>query len=226
MITLLKKLHITARRTHYVLLAVCFCGFVFSVAWTRADTMTSLSQNINDFYSAVFTDEHGEVVDGPTIDLETLTVAREPQRAYGTLGDSDLRIRVTTASALIDTWTLSIAAADGASALWRSNTAAFDYNDPNNEFDGHDVDYVGGQMVISPQNARVRGLSGTTLDKISLGVQDAFYEGRVDSIDLLNAAFGADNPGEWEIVGLGIEQSVPAGQTVGVYYIDMLLTVS
>lgn len=221
-----RQLHKATRMTIRGLFVASFCFFFMNAHVTHAETFTSLAQEINDYYSAVFTDANGAIIIVPMLDFEKRTVDNKPQQSQGALGDHRLRIRITTASNAIDTWTMSLAASEGSEALWRSENAAFDYNDTNGPFDGTDRDYAGGQMHIDPVHASIRGLSGTSLSKISLGAEESFVEDSIDSIDLLNAAYGSDNPGEWEMTEINIKQNIPAGQAVGVYAIDMLLTIS
>lgn len=205
------------------LLSVSF--FVFPIVY--AADQTTLSQKILGIFDTIILDKDGIAVDAPVVDFDRRTEQASAQSSDAVFGNEDLRIRVTNTNTNTDTWTLTIAARGGATALWSSGLDVFDYNDAAaSGYDSSDLDGAGGQLKVDPSVGQVVGLDATTLAQVTLGKQEKFKEGKIDSIDLLIAASGADTPGEWELTGVALDQSIPPEQSPGMYILDMILTIS
>jgi len=217
-----KKRHVRA-----ILIAGLFSVsfFVFSVA--DAADQTTLSQKILGIFDTIIIDRDGVAIDAPVVNFAQRSERATVQTSDAIFGNDDLRIRVTNTNANTDTWTLTIAAQNGSTALWSSGLDVFDYNDAAaSGYDSSDLDSAGGQLQIDPSVGRVIGLDATTIAQVTLGKKEQFKEGKIDSIDLLIAASGADTPGEWDLTGVALDQSIPPEQVPGMYVLDMILTVS
>lgn len=191
-----------------------------------ADT-TLFTQSINGILDVSIVDASGNTVTSPTVAFSATNFSMSSQTSTGTLGTNTERIRVTNPTATA-TWTASIAATDGSTAIWDGTSVDYDFNDPTaNAGDGSDTDSVGGQMSVDPATSgNIAGVGGTSTSNVSLGAADSFEEGVTDSIDLMSAASGAQAPGQWDLTSIGISQSIPGGQATGSYSIDMTITVS
>lgn len=217
-----KKRHVRA-----ILIAGLFSVSFFVFSTVHAADQTTLSQKILGVFDTIIIDRNGIAIDAPVVDFAQRSEQAVVQESDAIFGNEDLRIRMTNTSANIDTWTLTIAAQDGATALWSSGLDVFDYNDAAaSGYDSGDLDSAGGQLQVDPSVGTVRGLDATTIAQVTLGKKEEFKEGKIDSIDLLIAASGADTPGEWELTGVALEQSIPPEQMPGLYVLDMILTVS
>jgi len=217
-----KKRHVRA-----ILIAGLFSVSFFVFSIVDAADQTTLSQKILGIFDTIIIDRDGIAIDAPVVDFAQRSEKQVAQTSHAIFGNQDLRIRVTNTSANTDTWTLTIAAQDGATALWSSGLDVFDYNDAaTSGYDSGDLDSTGGQLQIDPSVGIVTGLDTTTIAQVTLGKKERFKEGKIDSIDLLIAASGADTPGEWELTGVKLDQSIPPEQAPGMYVLDMILTVS
>jgi len=60
---------------------------------------------------------------------------------------------------------------------------------------------------------------------VTKGVSDYFLSGTTNSIDLMNAAVGADIGCQWDLTGVSLSQRLPAGQEPStIYSIGMTIT--
>jgi hypothetical protein len=189
-----------------------------------ADT-TQMSQSITGALDVQIVDADGNPVASPEVAFPSKAFSMAFQSSEATLGTSSEKMRVTNPSGTTDTWTLSIAATSGATASWSNGTSNYDFNDSGADAtDGEDADSVGGQMTVDPSAATIAGIGETSITNVSKGSQDSFVEGSVDSIDLMSAATGASKPGQWDLTGVGISQTIPGAQATGAYTMDMTLT--
>jgi hypothetical protein len=153
----------------------------------------------------------------------------------GALGSNSQRLyAVNPAAATPNGWNVTLAATGGATATW-SNTGAtkkFDYNDPTGTnpgcSDGVDADSVAGQLSVNPAAATLTtDCSTCTTTGITKGSQAAFSQGATDSVTLLTASAGADNPWRGYLTGLGLNQTIPAEQPAdSTYSLNMTITIA
>lgn len=170
-------------------------------------------------------DENEDPIINPFVSMNDLDFSFTSQTATGTLGTSSQKIRVNNGTGTA-TWTLSLAADDGSSALWSSGSNFYDFNDPTvNAGDGADADSYGGQMTVNPGIATITPQSGCTDTSVSTGSSTSFNEGVTDSITLASASSGADTNCYWDITGIGVSQTIPAEQPAGSYSINMTLSI-
>lgn len=191
-----------------------------------AESNTNFSQTIDGNLGINIVDESGSSVAVPAVSFSSMTFSMNSQTSTGVLGTNAERVRVTnpTSSA---TWTASLAATNGPTTQWTGTDRSYDFNDSTaGATDGADADSVGGQMTINPVSGSIAGVGATLTNNVSLGASNAFAQGIMDSIDLMSAGAGAQSPGEWDLTGVGLSQSVPAGQAAQSYSIQMTLTVS
>jgi len=198
--------------------------FVSSIIVLASDS-TQMTQSITGSLDVQIVDGSGNTVASPGIAFPVKSFAMSHQTSSATLGTASEKLRVTNPSGTTDIWTLSIAATNGATAVWTNGTNSYDFNDPTaNAGDGADADSVGGQMTIDPSVGTIAGVGGTSTSNVSKGSIFSFAEGSKDSIDLMSASAGAAKPGQWDLTGVAISQTIPGGQAVGSYSISMTLT--
>lgn len=184
-----------------------------------------MSQSISGTLDVAIVDEDGNSVANPSVVFPSKVFSMDYQTSAAVLGTTAERMRVTNPSGITDTWSLNIAATSGATAVWTSGTSSYDFNDATaSAADGVDADSVGGQMTINPAVGTIAGVSGTSISNVSKGSQNTFVQGSVNSIDIMTASSGAQKPGQWDLIGVGLSQTIPAGQASGSYTIDMTLT--
>jgi len=168
-------------------------------------------------------------VANPTFALSATTFSFDCQTTTGSLGSDAQRIYVDNPGAANAGWTLTIAATGGATANWANGgaTQAFDYNDPTSAgcTDGVDADSVGGQLTLNPNAGLLAAdCTGCSTTDISKGASASFSQGATDSVTLLNAASTSDDAGRWYLTGVGLSQTIPAGQFNDSYSINLTVT--
>ena len=213
-------------RKFIALISIVFVVSVLTgiLAAVASDT-TEFSQSITGSLDIQIVDAGGNAVTSPSVAFPSKAFSMTYQTSAATLGTSSERMRVTNPSGSTDTWTLNIAATGGATAAWSNGTNYYDYNDATaSAGDGADTDSYGGQMTIDPSVGTIAGVGGTATTNVSKGTSDAFVEGSVSSIDLMTAAVGAQKPGQWDLTGVGLSQTLPGAQATGSYALDMTLT--
>jgi hypothetical protein len=200
---------------------------VLLVVVARATDNTELSQSITGVLDIKIVDAGGNEVSDPSVAFPSRAFSMLYQSSTATLGVSAQRMRVTNPTDT-DTWTLNMAAADGATDSWSNGTSTYDFNDPTaSAGDGSDTDSVGGQLTVDPSAGTIAGVGGTSTSNVSLGASDAFNEEtNNNSIDLMTASSGAQAPGQWDLTGVSLSQTIPGGQATGNYTIGMVLTAS
>lgn len=204
---------------------VALSSFAISVFAVFASDTTQFSQSISGALDVAIVDGSGNTVANPSVAFPAKSFSMTYQSSGATLGTASEKLRVTNPSGTTDTWTLSMAATAGATATWTNGTNTYDFNDATaSAGDGADADAVGGQMTVDPSTATIAGVSGTSIANISKGAADAFVQGSVDSVDLMSAAAGSAKPGQWDLTGVGLTQTIPGAQATGDYSFDMTLT--
>lgn len=173
-------------------------------------------------------DGAGSPVASPSVTFSALNYSFSSQTSTGTLGTASEKIRVSNTTATA-TWTLTIAATSGATALWSAGTPKYDYNDASGASDGSDTDSYGGQLTMNPSAGTVSAVSpcNSTAD-ITKGSSNSFSETApvVSSITLLSAGASASTNCSWDFTGVSLSQAVPSSQTTGTYTISFTLTVA
>ncbi len=162
----------------------------------------------------------------PSISFSNMNFNFACQTNTATLGVSAQQVRVVNTTAT-STWTLSIAATSGASALWTNGgTRTYDFNDPTGTGcnDGADGDSVGGQLSINPAVATITPDASCSNTGVAAGVSSAFNQGVTDSIVLVTGNASAEVNCMWNITGIGISQKIPAEQSESSYSIGLTMT--
>lgn len=172
-------------------------------------------------------DSGGSSVSSPSMVMSAIAVSFTSQTATGTFGTSSEKVRVTNTTGTA-TWTLSIAATSGATALWDSAGTDYDFNDPTaGAGDGGDADSVGGQLTLNASAGTVTPQSGCSTTGITKGSSTGFSQGVTDSITLLTAGSTADTNCYWDLTGISISQTIPREQPAASDYdINMTVTVA
>jgi hypothetical protein len=174
-------------------------------------------------------DSGGNSVTNPSFSMNNTSIPFECSETTGILGTSAQRLRIsnTTTNA---TWTTSIAATDGATALWRNsgNSQQYDYNEPSGSpvgcTDGSDADSLAGKLRIEPSTGLITPQSGCSTSNISLGTNQDFNQSTTNAITLISAASGANTNCYWDLIGINLRQYIPTDQTTDNYSINFTVT--
>lgn len=173
-------------------------------------------------------DSGGVAVANPSVTMSSAIKDIYCTTTTGTLGTSGQRMRVVNHSSN-RSWTLSIAATDGNTALWNDGSALFDFNDtsgaPPGCSAGSDADVYAGQLGFGFGSATVSPESGCSSTDISLGSSAGFEEGVTDSVTLMSAGATAEMGCYWDLQNVDLSQTIPPGQAAGDYSIDLTITV-
>lgn len=173
-------------------------------------------------------DSGGGSVSSPGVSFGGMNLLYTCEQSTATLGSTTQKIRVTNMTAN-GSWVLSIAPTAGPTGLWSNsgNTEHFDYNDsagtPLGCDDGADSDAFGGKLRIEPSTSNVASQSGCSTNSITLGSDQDYSEGIVDSIPLITAA-GANTECYWDVTGIPLKQMIPKEQTPESYTLGLTLT--
>lgn len=156
----------------------------------------------------------GASVANPAVTMSSITFGYSVQNSTGTLGTAAEMIRVYNPTSGA-TWTATVAARDGITSTWQVGSYTMDYNDPAAS---------GGKLRITPTTGTITSQTGNVTN-VSLGSQATFNQGVVDNITLFSAAAGASTYNYFNLVGVGLNQQIPASQQVGAYTLDLTLTI-
>lgn len=230
---MLKTVNLRYDQKINILIGIFFAvllGILVSVyLYVQASPDIQFSQLINSgtFYADVL-DTNRDPVANPSVAFSTTSFSFDCQTTTGTLGTNSQRLYVINPSFATNGWTLTIAATSGETSTWTNGASlAYDYNDSNGSgcTDGADSDSVGGQMTIDPSTGTlVADCSSCTNSNISLGSSNAFSEGSISAITLLNAAPSSDDSGRWYLTGASVSQKIPAEQNADSYTISLTIT--
>lgn len=198
-----------------------------------ASNQSSFSQAISDGTKSVdIVDASGNTVASPSVTFGGLTFSFSSQTGTGTLGASAQRIRTYNSTGTA-TWTVSIAATSGATALWTAGGNTYDFNDSLTDgTDDSDTDTKGGRLTVDPSVGTVAGVpsdaacSPTT--GITKGSSASFREiaTAVTSITLLTGGATATTYCRWDYTGVSLSQVVPASQASGTYTLSFTITIA
>jgi len=198
-----------------------------------ASNAVTFSQTINDGTLSIdIVDNSGNTVSSPSATFGGLTFSFNSQTATGTLGTSSQRIRVYNPTGT-NTWTASIAATGGPTALWTSGSDTYDFNDSHSDgTDDADTDTVGGRLTVDPSVGTVAGVPDNTTCSpttgITKGSSSAFREiaSAVSSITLLSGGASATPYCRWDLTGVSLSQVIPPSQATGTYNLSFTVTIA
>lgn len=217
--------------------ALIIAGLLVVLSGTSAvyaASNSTFNQTINGgTLSADILDAGGSAVGSPTVAMSATTASFTcllgGSASTGTFGSNTNRIYVLNPGAANNGWTLTLAATDGATALWTSGGSTFDFNDAGGSgcIDGGDADAKAGQLTVNPSAGTLTTDCATcTTANITKGSSTAFAQGTLDSITLLNAATASDDAWRGYLTGATLSQVIPAETPAGTYTVNMTLTVT
>ena len=220
------------QKTISVGLLSSFCFVLLQMGVAFAANTVSLSQTIADGVQSVdFVDADGVSVGSPSVSFSGLTYSTSTQTATGTLGASSQKLRVLNPTA-DTTWSVSIAATGGSTAVWDSGSATYDFNDSNTDgTDDADTDTKGGRLTVDPSVSTVTGFPSDGACSPSTGItkgsSSSFREiaSAVSSITLLTGDGSASPYCIWDMTGIGLSQAVPGSQPSGSYSLGFTVSI-
>lgn len=216
-----------------LLVVIAGISIFFQAITVFSANTPSFSQTISDGTQSVdVVNADGTAVASPSVTFGGLTFSFSSQTATGTLGASAQRIRVFNPTSDA-TWTVSIAATSGATALWTAGSNTYDFNDSNTGgTDDADTDSRGGRLTVNPSVGTVAGVPDNTTCSnttgITIGSSAAFQEvaTTVTSITLLTGGATATTYCRWDFTGVSLSQVIPASQVSGTYTLGFTITVA
>ncbi len=205
---------------------------LLQVGIAYAANTVSLSQTISDGVQAVdFVDSDGASVGSPSVSFAGLTFSSTYQTGTGTMGTASQKIRVSNPTSDA-TWTVSIAATSGTTALWTTGSVTYDFNDSGTTgTDDADTDTKGGRLTINPSVATVAGIPDDDTCSPSTGITKgssaAFQEvaTQVSSITLLTGGSSATTYCSWDMTDISLSQVVPGRQPSGTYSLGFTVSI-
>lgn len=213
------------RTTFFI--SLVFTAFHGNIA--AAETTVNFSQAIFPSQQAIgLIDSTGESLTEPVVELQPST-STTPQVITHQLSTEQQTLRIINPLANTP-WSVTIAASDGPQAVWKSTSGQYDFNDAVNGVDGVDEDVVGGSLTLNPLASIPTVATGSqdcTTNDLSMGSLARFEEGerRVSSITLVNGLPTSASYCSWDVLGIGMEQVVPADQSAGKYRLDFTITI-
>lgn len=206
------------KTTTYLAAAALVAGTVLALggaAYAQSSANTTLEQEITT--GALHTDivdasGNSVPVGDRLIEMDTIVASASQETTTGSYGEGGQRVLVSNLGAATGGWNLSVAAADGATAVWEGpNSQTFDYRGVS---DAGVLTIDASAGTIAPANALI-----TQSGPLSFSAEDT-------SLTLVNAPAGAADVWEGYIEGMDISQIIPAGQEPGVYQIDLMQTIA
>lgn len=219
------------RKTLQILTPLMGLLVLLQAALVFASNATTFSQTISDGSLSIdIVDGSGVTVGSPGVTFGGLSFAFSSQTATGTLGEAAQKLRVYNPTGTA-TWTASIAATAGPTALWDTGSVTYDFNDTNADgTDDADADSKGGKLTVDPSVGTVAGVPDNTAcptTGITKGSSSSFREiaVAVNSITLLSGGVSASPYCRWDFTGVGLSQVVPASQPSGAYNLSFTITI-
>lgn len=224
---------LTSKRSLFILTVVTAILVQCQALLVFASNATTFSQVISDGALSVdIVDGSAVTVGSPAVTFGGLTFSFSTQTATGTLGAASQKIRVFNPTSTA-TWSVSIAATGGATALWTTGSVTYDFNDSNTDgTDDADTDTKGGRLTVDPSVSTVAGVPDNSTCSPSTGITKgssaSFKEvaTAVTSITLLSGGGSATPYCRWDMTGVGLSQVIPPSQVSGTYTLSFTITIA
>lgn len=224
---------LTTKKSLFILTIATAVMVQFQALLVFASSATTFSQTISDGSLSVdIVDGSAVTVGSPAVAFGGLTFSFSSQTATGTLGAASQKIRVFNPTSTA-TWSVSMAATSGATALWTTGSVTYDFNDSNTDgTDDADTDTKGGRLTVDPSVATVAGVPDNSTCSPSTGItkgsSSSFKEvaTAVTSITLLSGGASATTYCRWDMTGVSLSQVVPASQVSGTYSLSFTITIA
>ncbi len=193
-------------------LAVAGVAVLGVTATTYANHITQLEQEITaGVLSTDVVDGSGNPVANPAVVFDPVTQSATVETNTADYPSGSNRALVSNPGGE-SVWRMQLQADDGPTAKWINATSdEFDFNGTAAQ----------GQMTIDATagKATLTTVGGTATGVNRQSSAETFAEGSKDIIDILSAT-GAVT---WEgyLTGIGISQTIPAGQATGIYHINL-----
>ena len=187
-------------------------AFVLTVSVAFAASNTDLSITINEGSQSIdIVDGAGAAVATPSVAMSAIDFSFADQATTGTLGTASEKIRLSNPTST-STWTVSIAATDGAGAKWSDGGT--------NEMDA-DVN-GGGQLTIDPSAGTIAANVGGVTTGVSVGSSAALDAG--SAVTLFSADGTAAAYEVYDLTGVALSQNVPGSTPAAAYTLNLTLT--
>lgn len=154
------------------------------------------------------------VVASPSFAMGAAAVSTLQQTVTGTFGTATQRIAVDNPGGANSGWTLSLNATVPGTTKWTSGANNYDYNGTA----------ATGQLTLNPSSAVLTAVVGSVASGFTKGTSTAFTG--TTPITVLTAAGATDDIWNGYLTGIGVSQTIPAGQPAGSYTLDLTQTVA
>jgi len=209
------------------LLVFILTGIIGNIGVIQSTSPTDLSIKIEEGTLSVdIVNNIGIPIPNPMVLMTSLVADFSNKESTGILGTTEEQIFLYNPTAT-QTWTVSIGASNGPSALWQGDNYTMDYNDPDS-FHGN------GQLNINPSNGimaiiipnHITGNVGSTIPNpsgLTLGTETTFEQNETESITLFNSVT-ADAYRIYSLQNVMLTQIVPGQKEADNYEINMTIT--
>lgn len=205
-----------------------FCFKVTNVDGSNINTYSNYPEIsiVSGILSIDIVDNNGISVENPVFALDQKTFSYSNSNSSGLFGFNNQKIRISNTTSN-PSWSASLSATYGSGAYWTNGSASYDFNDSTlNAEDGFDSDVIGGQMSVDPlSSGSITPKSGGNSTGVSLSGLSSFIESVQNSVTIATSSSTAQTNSYWDIMGINILQSIPAGQPSGEYLINLTLTI-
>lgn len=155
----------------------------------------------------------GTVIADPAFPMSAVVASTQPQTATGTFGSTTQRVTVDNPGGANGGWTLAWNASTPGTGVWESGANTYSYNGTA----------ATGQLTVDPAAGALTAAVGGTAG-VTLGSSAAFSG--TTPVTLITAAANSADMWNGYVRGIGLSQTIPAGQAVGSYTLDMTQTVT
>lgn len=194
--------------------ASVFLGMGAAVVGAATNYDSKLTQSITgSVLSTDIRDNSNQVVALPSFAMSAVSASTSQQTATGTFGSASQRISVDDARGNGSSWTLALNAKTPGTGTWTSGGNTYKYNDTA----------ANGQLTVNPTAGTITAVTGGATG-VTKGTSATFSG--TGAITLMSADATASKIWNGYITGIGLSQTIPAGQAVGNYTIDMTQTVT
>lgn len=183
-------------------------------AYAATTANSKLTQEITaGVLSTDIVNQTGGHVAAPSFAMASKAASTTQQTATGTFGTNEQRVMVDNPGGANGGWTLTWNATTPGTGKWTGAAGSYAYNGAP----------AAGQLTVDPSTAALRSTVGTDTG-ISKGARASFTGN--GAITLLTGAANSDDVWSGYITGVSLSQTIPAGQAVGSYTLDMTQTVT
>lgn len=208
------KKHLKLQASSLALAAVVVVALAVPFAYAQSSTNSQITQAITaGVINTSIRNSSNVVVASPSFAMTSIAASTSQQTATGTFGDNAQRITVDNPGGANNGWTLALNASIPGTSTWTSGANNYAYNGTAGT----------GQLTVNPAVSTITPVTGA-ITGVTKGTQATFSGSTPITIMTASAATAPIWNGY--LTGVGLSQTIPAGQALGTYTINMTQTVT